>query len=65
MEACSGNAPKRFRLASVTLSEEAFAFPINETANKKREALGLEPIDKDENAINELITIMKRTGYRG
>ena len=63
MNALSGNIPKRFRMASATLAKEGRAFPVNEIVNKKREALGLDPLEIDGDAVSELRKIMERTGY--
>jgi len=63
-DAASGDLPKRFSMASGTLMREGRAFPINEAVNKKRTELGLNEITTDEDSVNELRTIMERTGFR-
>ncbi|MCL1984425.1 MAG: 4Fe-4S dicluster domain-containing protein [Methanomassiliicoccaceae archaeon] len=61
--AASGDPPKRFTAVSETLAKEGRAFPVNDAANKKREELGLDALTKDGEAVGELNTIMKRTGF--
>ena len=59
----SGEAPKRFRIASDALVKHARAFPINDSVNKKREELGLNRIEEDEKTLNDIKMIMSRTGF--
>jgi heterodisulfide reductase subunit C len=65
IEASEGNYPKRFRMASASVADTGYAFPINENVNKKRAALGLDPLSENEDAVNDLKKIIARTGYRG
>jgi heterodisulfide reductase subunit C len=59
----SGSAPKRFIKTGSTLTETGRAFPVNEIVNRKREALGLDPIVTDAGTMAELRIIMRRTGF--
>jgi heterodisulfide reductase subunit C len=63
-ESASYELPKRFRMASATLTETGRAFPVNELVNRKRKELGLEEIGNDESSVNELKIIIARTGFR-
>lgn len=62
--ASSGDMPKRFRKASATLKESGRAFPVNDLVNQKRSELGLDPIQYDDAAAEEIRKIMSRTGFR-
>ncbi|MCL2785916.1 MAG: 4Fe-4S dicluster domain-containing protein [Methanomassiliicoccaceae archaeon] len=59
----SGEPPKRFKMASDTLTECGRTFPVNDKVRQKREELGLNDIKEDAAAINELRIIMSRTGF--
>ena len=60
----SGEPPRRFKMASDTLTEHGRAFPVNDIVNQRRAELGLKAIEEDERSLNELKIIISRTGFR-
>ncbi|MCL2607585.1 MAG: 4Fe-4S dicluster domain-containing protein [Methanomassiliicoccaceae archaeon] len=55
--------PQRFSRSGSTLAAEGRTFPVNDTVNKKRLEVGLKEIKKDNGSLEELRTIMSRTGF--
>jgi len=51
-------------MASGTLVEQGRTFPVNDAVVQKRKELGLSEIREDEGSLNELRTIISRTGFR-